>query len=61
MTPGSTIPIIPENEIYEMCPDYLLVLPWHFKSTFLKKSEKFLHTGGKLLFPLPQPEIVSTI
>ena len=39
-------------------PDYLLVLPWHFKDHFIKREQKFLKDGGKLIFPLPDIEII---
>lgn len=50
-TPGTWIPIIPEAELLAKNPDYLIVLPWHFRKFFLenKKFSKFT-----LVFPLPQ-------
>jgi hypothetical protein len=56
LTPGSMIPIKPEEDVLNTNPDYLLVLPWHFKDFFLKSS-KF--EGRKLIFPLPELEIVN--
>ncbi|MFH2205128.1 MAG: class I SAM-dependent methyltransferase [Elusimicrobiota bacterium] len=56
-TPGTRIPIVDEKQARADQPDYLLVLPWHFKSFFLKKETDFLRAGGKLVFPLPQIEI----
>jgi hypothetical protein len=41
-----------------MKPDYFLVLPWHFKEHIIKKEEKFLKSGGKMIFPLPDIEII---
>jgi len=57
-TPGTKIPIISENEAHEMNPDYFLVLPWHFKDMIVEKEEEFLKGGGKLIFPLPELEII---
>ena len=57
-TPGSKIKIISETKLKKMKPDYLLVLPWHFKEFIVKKEKKFLNDGGKLIFPLPDIEIV---
>jgi ABC-type Fe3+-hydroxamate transport system substrate-binding protein len=54
-TPGSLIPIIPETEALAQDPDYLFVLPWHFRSFF--ESLPSLK-GRKLVFPLPIFEIV---
>ena len=55
-TPGTWIPIISEDEAIAAAPDYFLILPWHFKSFFMK-SDRFI--GAKLIFPLPKYEIVS--
>ena len=57
-TPGSKIKIISEHKLKKMKPDYLLVLPWHFKDNIIKKEKAFLNSGGKLLFPLPDIEII---
>lgn len=57
-TPGTHIPIVSEEEARAMQPDYFLVLPWHFKATILQREAKYLATGGKLIFPLPEIEIV---
>jgi hypothetical protein len=57
-TPGSKIKIISQDEIKKLNPDYLLVLPWHFKKFILKKEKKLLKIGKKFIFPLPKLEIV---
>lgn len=54
-TPGTFVPIVPEVELLnEIKPDYLLVLPWHFRS-FFENAPAF--KGQKLLFPLPNVEV----
>ena len=57
-TPGTEIKIISEKEAKKKKPDYLLVLPWHFKDHIIKREQKFLKEGGKLIFPLPDIEII---
>jgi len=57
-TPGSRIPILSEREAKEMKPDYLLVLPWHFKKGFLEREKEFLAQGGHFVFPLPELQII---
>ena len=57
-TPGTHIPIISEKEAKALNPDYFLVLPWHFKHSILEREQSFLEQGGKLIFPLPEIEIV---
>ena len=56
-TPGSKIKIVSEKMIKKIKPDYMLVLPWHFKNFILEKEKNFLNNGGKLIFPLPEVEI----
>jgi NDP-4-keto-2,6-dideoxyhexose 3-C-methyltransferase len=54
-TPGTWIPIRPESEVLASKPDYLVVLPWHFRRHFLANPA---YVGHKLVFPLPRLEIV---
>lgn len=54
-TPGTYLPIIPENDLLQNEPDYLIVLPWHFRKFFVAKR-KWKH--AKLVFPLPHVEII---
>lgn len=54
-TPGSLIPIVPESELLADEPDYLVVLPWHFRPFFLRKYQL---RKAMLVFPLPSLEIV---
>jgi NDP-4-keto-2,6-dideoxyhexose 3-C-methyltransferase len=57
VTPGTEIPICSEAEAHAAKPDYFLVLPWHFRETFLEREAAFVAAGGKLLFPLPMLEV----
>jgi NDP-4-keto-2,6-dideoxyhexose 3-C-methyltransferase len=55
-TVGTKIPIIPEEEAKREA-DYLLVLPYAFKNTFIQKERDWIRQGGKFIFALPQVEI----
>ena len=57
-TLGTDIPIISEEESRAMKPDYYLVLPWHFKTEFLEREKESLRRGIKMIFPLPDIEVV---
>ncbi len=57
-TPGSKIKIISEKKARALNPDYLLVLPWHFKNFIVQKERKYLNKNTKLIFPLPDIDIV---
>lgn len=54
-TPMTWIPIVPEEDVLATKPDYLIVLPWHFRE-FFTSNKKF--SGVKLVFPLPYLEVV---
>lgn len=56
LTPGSWIPIESEDKTLASNPNYLLVLPWHFREFFVR-SEVF--KGRNLVFPLPSLEVVT--
>lgn len=55
-TPGTLIPLVNEEVLLASNPDYLLILPWHFRGFFeaLPKLK-----GRSLVFPLPHFEIIN--
>ena len=57
-TPGTLIPIVSEDEVRRMKPDYMLVFPWHFRDSIIRREANYMASGGKLIFPLPYIEIV---
>jgi len=59
MTPGTNIEIISEETMRNNPPEYLIVLPWHFRDEIIQREDEYLKNGGQLVFPLPNFEIVS--
>ena len=57
-TIGTNIPILSEDDVRKMNPDYMLVLPWHFISEFIEREHEFLERGGKFIVPCPKFEII---
>lgn len=57
LTPGTNIPIISEADVKALRPDYLFVLPWHFRDYIVEREANYLVGGGRLLFPLPEIQI----
>jgi GDP-mannose 4,6-dehydratase len=53
------IGIISEETMRSNPPEYLLVLPWHFRDEIIKREDDFLENGGQLIFPFPHFEIYS--
>ncbi len=54
-TPGSNIPIVSEKDLLDSNPDYLLVLPWHFKDFFMSN---IAFSGHNIIFPLPDIDVI---
>ena len=57
-TPGTRIKIVSEKNLKKINPDYMVVLPWHFKNFIIDKEKKYIKKGGKLIFPLPDIEVI---
>ena len=55
------IEIISEETMRKNPPDFLIVLPWHFKDEIIKREKKYLDNGGQLIFYFPTFEIVSNL
>lgn len=56
MTPTG-VEIISEERMRKEPPDYLLVLPWHFRKEIIEREHVFLERGGALIFPFPNVEV----
>ena len=54
-TPGTNIPIVNEKDLLDSKPDYLFILPWHFKDFFLSNNafDEF-----SIILPLPELTII---
>jgi hypothetical protein len=58
-TPGTGIAICSEADVRARRPDYMLVLPWHFRNGIVAREAAYLAGGGQLAFPLPTLELVA--
>jgi hypothetical protein len=57
-TIGTGIPIISEDEMRAMSPDYLFIFPWHFVNTFKDREKQLRASGTRFIVPLPYVYIV---
>lgn len=57
--PGTHIPIYAPERLAETKPDYILVLPWNLRDEISRQLGYVGSWGGKLVFPIPELEIVS--
>jgi 2-polyprenyl-3-methyl-5-hydroxy-6-metoxy-1,4-benzoquinol methylase len=57
--PGTHIPIDPPERLAQTRPDYILVLPWNLRDEISRQLSYAGSWGGKLVFPIPELDIVS--
>ena len=56
--PGTHIPIYAPERLAETRPDYVLVLPWNLREEISQQLGYVRSWGGKLVFPIPELEVV---
>lgn len=59
LSTNTGIEIIDEETMRYDPPEYLIVLPWHFKDEIIRREKEYLDNGGQLIFYFPTFEIVS--
>lgn len=58
MTPTG-VEIISEEVMRQDPPEFLLVLPWHFRKEIIERESIFLEKGGSFIFPFPSLDVFS--
>jgi hypothetical protein len=56
--PGTRIPIFAPDRLEQTRPDYVLVLPWNLRDEISEQLDYVRTWGGRLVFPIPELEIV---
>ncbi len=56
-SPGSHIPVLPREALYEQKPDYVLMLAWNFAEPIMKSLKPYADAGGHFIVPIPKLEI----
>ena len=56
--PGTHIPIYAPERLAETRPDFVLVLPWNLRVELSAQLDYIRSWGGRLVFPIPELEIV---
>ena len=56
--PGTHIPIYAPERLAETRPDYVLVLPWNLRQEISSQLGYIRSWGGRLVFPIPELEII---
>jgi hypothetical protein len=55
--PGTMIPIVDENHIRKIKPDYIVILPWNWRNEVVTRLEFTREWGCKFIIFIPQTEI----
>lgn len=58
-TLGTDISLISEEKARKMKPSCMFVIPWNFKQEIVDREKEYLQKGGKLLFIMPYPYILT--
>ena len=58
LLPGSRIPVVDPDAIFEHRPDYLLILPWNIKDEVMSQMQGIREWGGQFVVPIPTLDIV---
>jgi hypothetical protein len=54
--PGTKIPVYHQDDVAK--PDAYLLLSWNFQEEILSKLGDYRDNGGKIISPLPKPELI---
>ena len=58
-SPGLHLSVLPTSAIYELKPDYVVVLAWRFAEPFIKKNQAYLKEGSCIIVPVPEFKVVN--
>jgi len=56
--PGSRIPILAPERIFETRPDYLLILPWNLEAEVRQQMSGIAAWGGRFVVPIPELRVI---
>lgn len=58
LTPGTHIPIMTPDHIFQTRPDYVLILPWNLAQEICQQMAAVREWGGKFIIPIPEVSLL---
>ncbi|HJQ10470.1 MAG TPA: class I SAM-dependent methyltransferase [Gemmatimonadaceae bacterium] len=52
--PGTHIPILAPERLWDARPDYVLILPWNLKTEIMEQLKDVRNWGGRFVVPIPE-------
>jgi hypothetical protein len=56
--PGSHIPVVKEEEVDKLKPDYVLILPWNIKDEIIEQLKYIREWEGQFVLPIPKLQVL---
>ena len=57
-TPGTHLLVYSPEKIYQIKPDYLLILSWNIADEVMVQLKKYHDNGGKFIIPIPSVRVI---
>ena len=58
LTPGTRIPVVPEEEIVRRGVDDTLLLAWNYADSIIPRYGEYLGRGGRFIHPIPEAALI---
>lgn len=58
-TPGTRIPILHPDRIFETRPDYVFILPWNLADEISRQMARIRDWGGQFVVPIPEVAVLT--
>jgi SAM-dependent methyltransferase len=59
LLPGTAIPVYAPERVFDVKPDYVLILPWNLKDEMMANMAGIRAWGGRFIIPLPSPAVLA--
>ena len=56
--PGSQIPVYPVSKVFDVRPDYILILPWNLRTEITESMAEVRRWGGRFITAIPKVEVL---